>query len=166
MTPYRGMAIKILPDAKVIKLPRLTTIAALLLMVKEHVEKLKDEVKLTMKKKDVAFAESDHAIAHLRGGGGGKATFSWINPAKLFKLTQGPSAKKITTGEFFKCVSVKTEKLKELLSPEEIEKITDTFTAKAGEAKLYTEMKPNAQVDFDVIEAAVQDAVSQLTAQS
>ncbi len=152
------MPIKIPDDAKVLKLDQLTRIAAVSQFVKLRIDALKDAVKQTMRRRDFTFAQSEFAVAHLRGGGGGQV--AWINPKKVFKLTQKSGARKLTLDEFLKCVAVKEDALALLLSAEEIKAVTDTFAGTASEGRLYTEMKPNAVIDFDAIDAAIVKAVS------
>ncbi len=148
------MAIKIPEDAKIVKDSRLTAIAAIAVLVKFHIQKLKEDVKAAMKRRGVKFAESDFAVAHLRDGG--NATY--VDPAKLFKLTLAAGKRKLTVNEFFQCVRASRERVEEFLSPEEI----DAVSVQAGEVdpRLYVELKLNAQVDFDAIEQAVAKAVT------
>jgi hypothetical protein len=148
------MAIKIPEDAKVLKDSRLTAIAAIALVVKFHVQKLKEDVKAAMKRRGVKFAESDFAVAHLRDGGNATC----IDTAKLFKLTTVPGKRKLTVNEFFQCVRASRERVEEFLSPEEIEAVS--VQARESDSRLYTELMPNAAVNFDAIEQAVIKAVT------
>ena len=154
MSLHSSMAINIPEGAKVIKDNRLTCIAAIAAMVKIHVARLKDEVKAAMQRRGVKFAESDFVVAHLRDGGNA----SFVDSGKLFALTRKPGKKKLTLDEFFQCVRASRERVEEFLSPDEI----DAVSVQGGESgpRLYTELKPNSQVDFDAIEKAVLESVT------
>jgi len=147
------MPIKIPDEAKVLKLDPLTAIAAIKQMARLRLARLIDDAKAAMKRGKVIFAQSEFAVAHLRGGAAGGECV-WRNPKKLFKLTQAAGGRRITLAEFLKCVRIDDDEVEKLLTPDEIEKISETYTAELSEGRLYVEVKPNMQVDFDLIQAA------------
>ena len=126
-------------------------------MARLRLARLIDDAKAAMKRGKVIFAQSEFAVAHLRGGALGECV--WRNPKKLFKLTQAAGGRRITLAEFLKCVRIDDDEVEKLLTPDEIEKISETFTAELSEARLYVEVKPNMQVDFDLIQAAAAKSI-------
>jgi hypothetical protein len=138
--------ITIEPGEKVIRDSRLTIVRTIGTLWEKFIDApggLKDKIKAEMKRKNAAYAESDHVVAHLLPGGSKKI----VDPVKLFELF---GKKRITLGEFLACVSVKKQAVEQLLAPPEITAIT--VTAGVSSPSLMTEFKPGISTALEELD--------------
>jgi hypothetical protein len=159
------MAMKIPPDAPIIRDRRLTLIRILSHLTAEktgRLDVLKCQVKKSMAEKGAKFAESELVYARLQsaGDGGGK---QFVDPKLLHELVK---TKRITIEQFLGVLCVRTSLMPQILSGEEIAAISKPAESsdKSGDGQgglgsLFTEFKPDVHVDFDAIEAAILKAV-------
>lgn len=144
---------KIPPDVRPVRDSRLDlirVIASLHDKLVDGEESLKAKVKAVMAAKGAAFAESDLAVAALRGG----AAKGSIDPARLYKLVSGG---KLSMSQFLECVTVRRKPLEQHLAGEQI----DRLTVMSGQASpsLTVEFKPGAAPDLDHLVQVISDAL-------
>ncbi len=149
------MPIKVPADAKVVRDQRLSLIRVVKILA-GRIKPTIDKVKADLKLKKAKFAESDLAIAVLRGADDVEVEpepIEFVDPKKLWALA-GKGA--LTANDFFSVTHVNESKLSKLLLPQQIEAIKSSFTPTRGEdddaaGALFVETKPTLAISEEAL---------------
>jgi hypothetical protein len=141
------MAIKIPEDAKPARVPDLDLLVGLDAFYKRIVEGdkgIKEKIKEPRwARRGAEFAESDIALASLRGG----SQLSAIDAEQLYELVDAKKGPTLTIEQFLECATIRVEPLKQYLSGETIDGLRGRVADQ--QPRLVTEFKPGIVFDVD-----------------
>lgn len=149
------MPIRIPTGEKIVRDARITTVRALK-SLHDHMlggeDGLVAKIKAGLRAKDATFAESEHCLAALRGGG----EFGEVDPKKLYKLVESG---KLKLAHFLACVKVIKTPLREHLTGAEIERLSEKVAA--PEPFLITEFREGVEFDLKHVDAAMEKLLAE-----
>jgi hypothetical protein len=148
------MAIRIPPDARIIRDSRLNLVRVIGTLNDRLVngaQGLKARIKAAMTEKGAQFAESDLVLGALRPG----SSSGDIEPHKLHELVK---AGQLTMDQFLSSVSVRKTALTEYLSGATIALLSTRIHN--PEAALFTEFKEGVELDVDELAISLAGAIA------